>query len=359
MNAVREIVQPEELLTQLESLWTEAGKSDESTENGLLRACSLTWITVVEGDDASVTEVDAMLADVMRMNPARAIVVLLRAGDERGLKGSVSAQCWRPFGSKQQVCIERVLLDTTRAGARDLPAVMRALIVADLPTVLFCRNAHLLTISGIKETSELADRVVVDMAWHRAECRDIWPAMPGFGSLVSDLAWDRIRGYRGAIAEYFDTAANRVALETITAIRVSTRPERPAPEAAYLLAWILGSLGYQQGTGGEWRGPNGTMEAEFLAVGPNGNPADSRIREVAFIAPHQTIRFTVTARELCFAAPDKDSEIVVPVPAFEADTALLSDEMMVEHRRRTFERHLSATIRLFEEPVYLVDEQSH
>lgn len=357
MNAVREVVQPEDLLKQLESLWTEFGKNGESTEAGLLRACSLTWITVLEGDDASVTEVDAMLADVMRMNPARAIVVLLRAGDERGLKGSVSAQCWRPFGSKQQVCIERVLLDTTRAGACDLPAVIRALIVADLPTVMFCRNAHLLTVPGIDETSGLADRVVVDMAWQGAECRDVWPKMPEFGNLVSDLAWDRIRGYRGAIAEYFDTPANRKILESVTRIRVATRPERPAPEAAYLLAWILGSLGYRPAKATEWRNGDATIQAGFTAArAGEPDPSDSRIQGVDFIAAHQTVRFTVAARELSVAAKEDASEIVVPVPAFEPDTALLSDEMMVERRRRTFEHHLGATVRLFEEPVYFADE---
>ncbi|MCL4784641.1 MAG: glucose-6-phosphate dehydrogenase assembly protein OpcA [Bryobacterales bacterium] len=360
MNATREVVQPEKLLTQLESLWTEFGKSGDSAENGLLRACSLTWITVVEGDDASVTEVDAMLADVMRMNPARAIVVLLRQGDERGLKGSVSAQCWRPFGSKQQVCIERVLLDTTRAGACDLPAVIRALIVADLPTVMFCRNAHLLTVPGIKEASGLTDRVVVDMAWHGAECRDVWPRMPEFGNLVSDLAWDRIRGYRGAMAQYFDTPANRELLKDLRAVRVATRPERPAPEAAYLLAWILGSLGYQRANGFEWRKADATVRAGFRAMrGDEPNPADSRIHLVDFIGARETLRFTVAARELSIAETEDASEIVVPVPAFEPDTALLSDEMMVERRRRTFEQHLGATIRLFEEPVYFADEQPH
>lgn len=357
MSAAGEMVQPETLLAQLDALWAEFGTNGDTSDNGLLRACSLTWITVIEGDDASVTAVDAMLSDLMRINPGRAIVVLLREGDERGLKGSVSAQCWRPFGSKRQVCIERVLLDTTRAGACDLPAIMRALIVADLPVVMFCRNAHLLSLPGIDETSRLADRVVVDIAWRGAECRDVWPRMPGFGRFVSDLAWDRIRGYRNAIAEQFDIPANRKILDTLTEIRVSTRPQRPTPEAAYLLAWILGSMGFERGEGLKWRKAAASVKAGFTATKSDSpdNP-NSRVQRVEFVGKHQTVQFTITARELSVEATNGASEIVVPVATVQSDAVLLSEEMVVEHRRRTFEHHLQESIRLFEEPVYFADE---
>lgn len=357
MSAAGEVVQPDTLLAQLDALWAEFGTNGDNSDNGLLRACSLTWITVIEGDDASVTAVDAILSDLMRINPGRAIVVLLREGDQRGLKGSVSAQCWRPFGSKRQVCIERVLLDTTRAGACDLPAIMRALIVADLPVVMFCRNAHLLSLPGIDETSKLADRVVVDIAWRGAECRDVWPRMPDFGRFVSDLAWDRIRGYRNAIAEHFDTPANRKMLDTLTEIRVSTRPQRPTPEAAYLLAWILGSLGFERGEGLEWRKSGASVKAGFTATKSDSadNP-NSRVQRVEFVGIHQTVRFSITVRELSVEATNGASEIVVPVATVQSDTVLLSEEMMVEHRRRTFEHHLQESIRLFEEPVYFADE---
>ncbi|MCW5966298.1 MAG: glucose-6-phosphate dehydrogenase assembly protein OpcA, partial [Bryobacterales bacterium] len=186
----RTSVQPALLLRQLDELWSGFSKGgDETTDGAVVRACSLTWLTVVEGDDQTVSEVDEMLAGVMRVHPSRAVVVLLRDGDARSMKGSVSAQCWRPFGSKQQVCIERILLETTRAGACDLPAVVRALLVADLPVVLFCRHADLLELEGINETSQLADRVVVDIAYQNSACAKLWPRLPGLGRYVSDLSW--------------------------------------------------------------------------------------------------------------------------------------------------------------------------
>ena len=356
MNNGRDVVHPEALLKQLDALWTEFGKGEVDAANGVVRACSLTWITVIEGDSAALAEVDAMLADVMRVHPSRAIVINLRDGEERGLKGSVSAQCWRPFGSKQQVCIERVLLETTRAGACDLPAVIRALIVADLPVVVFCRNAHLLSVPGVAETSSLADRVVVDMAWRETECHDVWPRMPALGKYVSDLAWDRIRGFRRAIAEYFSTASARRILADL-----------PTPEAAYLLTWVLGCMGYRRAADGQnqslrWQKDGTAVEAGFVAapdlpsradVPPGG--AAAVIQAIEFRGGGSSVRFALQAESAATGHGDGNTETIL-VPCVESDTALLSDEMVVEHRRRTFEHHLEETIQLFEEPAYFADE---
>lgn len=358
----RGVVHPEALLKQLDALWTEFGKGEPDAPDGVVRACSLTWITIVEGDHASVAEVDGMLAEVMRVHPSRAIIVHLQEGDERGLKGSVSAQCWRPFGSKQQVCIERVLLETTRAGACDLPAVIRALIVADLPVVVFCRNAHLLAVPGIAETTALADRVVVDMAWRGTECRDLWPRMPKLGRYVSDLAWDRIRGFRRSIAEYFNSAPARQILAELSSVRVLTRAGRPSPEAAYLLTWVLGCLGYQRCENGAapsrtWRKEARVIEAGFVASGAGALEVSAGGMEAIELLGQQAgVRFT-TDPDAAGTAPGRGPRIeTVAVPGVESDTALLSDEMVVEHRRRTFEHHLEETIRLFEEPAYFADE---
>lgn len=368
MSNGRDVVHPEALLKQLDALWTEFGKGEVDAANGVVRACSLTWITVIEGDNAAVAEVDAMLAEVMRVHPSRAIVINLREGEERGLKGSVSAQCWRPFGSKQQVCIERVLLETTRAGACDLPAIIRALIVADLPVVVFCRNAHLLSIPGVAETSSLADRVVVDMAWRETECHDVWPRMPALGKYVSDLAWDRIRGFRRAIAEYFSTTSARRILSDLASVRVETRAGHPTPEAAYLLTWVLGCMGYRRAAEGHessrvWQKEGMTLEAGFVAapeplpgkVLTDGNTL-AVIQAIEFRGGSSAVRFVLHPEAAAASGLGAGDTDTILVPCLESDTALLSDEMVVEHRRRTFEHHLEETIQLFEEPAYLADE---
>lgn len=338
----RSRVQPALLLRQLDELWAGFGKGGDEAAAGVVRACSLTWITVVEGDDAAIRDVDAMLADVMRVHPSRAIVVWLREGDHRSLKGSVSAQCWRPFGSKQQVCIERILLESTRAGACDLPAVIRALLVADLPVVLFCRNADLLQLEGIRETSQMADRVVVDMAYREVSCASLWPRLPGLGRFVSDLAWDRVIAFRRAIAAHFALPVHRPFLNSFTRLEVVTRPHRPAPEAAYLLSWILNSLGFQR-EGTRWHKEGHRLQAGFTSSGNTQDP----LSRVLFCGPNLSLSFVVGGTDTPIG-----TQRLVPVSPPPGDVELLSDEMVVEYRRRTFEQFLPETIRLFEEPPY-------
>jgi|GEM_PF-2436938 len=344
---LRQTVNPEALLSDLNRLWAEFGKgAADNTQGGVVRACSLTWITVVEGDGANVRQVDEMLAEVMRVHPSRAIVVLVRDGEERSLKGSVSAQCWRPFGSKQQVCIERILLETTRAGACDVPAVLRALLVADLPVVLFCPNTHLLGLDGIRESSKMADRVVVDMAFHESQCLDRWPRLPELGRFVSDLAWDRIIRFRRAIAAHFNTVTARALLDNLESLRVGTRDGSPAPEAAYLLSWILHSLGYT-GEGDTWAKGDHRIAAGFAAGGEVSCP----VAFVEFQGANQNIRFVVGGKN-----GSHGKTVVIPLGDTPSDTELLSDEMVVEYRRRSFEQFLPTTISLFTERRYLADE---
>jgi glucose-6-phosphate dehydrogenase assembly protein OpcA len=343
-TAPRQTVKPDVLLKELDKLWAEFGKgAEEGSQGGVVRACTLTWITVVEGDSAKVREADEMLAHVMRVHPSRAVVVLVREGEDRNLKGSVSAQCWRPFGSKQQMCIERILLETTRAGACDVPAVLRALLVADLPVVLYCRNTHLLALDGIRESSRMADRVVVDMAYHETECLDMWPRLPEMGRYVSDLAWDRIIGFRRAIASHFASPQARELLDNLKGVYVGTRKDFPTPESAYLLSWILGCLGYTR-NGDDWVKAGRYLETGFCAA----PIAEQPVSFVEFRGEHQTVRFVPGA-----ANGSEGNLLVIPLGETLSDMELLSDEMVVEYRRRSFEQFLPETIRLFEERRYL------
>jgi hypothetical protein len=347
-------IQPSQLLRELDTLWAEFGKkSDDLASGGVVRACSLTWISVVEGGDAEVQEADEILASVMRVHPSRAILVLLRKDEGRTLKASVSAQCWKPFGSKQQVCIERILIEASRAGACDLPAVIRALLVADLPVVVFCRDPRLLALEGIRETSQMADRVVVDISFRTGCCAHLWPELPGMGRYVSDLAWDRIIGYRRAIASYFATPSRRELLDRLQEVRVYTHAKRPAPEAAYLTSWILGSLGYvndpdgeapKPGAGVRWRNGDRPVEVTFVQASDPG----TRLAAVELRCGDDGVRFVSSG-----GSGGDDRLETIPVGDLPTDTELLSDEMVMEYRKRTFEQFLPPTIQLFEEAPYV------
>jgi hypothetical protein len=67
-------VQPEKILKDLGKLWVDLGTQDE---NGVLRACALTFIVVVqETQDAGV--IGETIAALMHEHPSRAIVIRVR-----------------------------------------------------------------------------------------------------------------------------------------------------------------------------------------------------------------------------------------------------------------------------------------
>ena len=63
----------------------------------------------------------------MREHPSRLVVLRVKPGEEASLSERVFAQCWIPFGGRQQICCEQIEITTTEAGLKDVPAVVRAL----------------------------------------------------------------------------------------------------------------------------------------------------------------------------------------------------------------------------------------
>ena len=67
----------------------------------------MTLIVVVE-EERDAQAIGETLASLMHEHPSRAIVLRVRSGEEPSLSARVFAQCWMPFGSRQQICCEQV-----------------------------------------------------------------------------------------------------------------------------------------------------------------------------------------------------------------------------------------------------------
>src|SRR5947209_19967207 len=97
-------VKPEKILRDLHELWAQLGREQE-TAGGVLRACSMTLLVVAE-DEADAESVRRTLGVLMHSHPSRAIVV--RIVKEAAFDARVFAECWKPFGSTQQICAEGI-----------------------------------------------------------------------------------------------------------------------------------------------------------------------------------------------------------------------------------------------------------
>src|SRR5436190_23704683 len=109
-------IKPEKILKELAKLWVDLAKEEtDKNSAGVLRACAMTLIVAVEErEDAQA--VGETIAELMHEHPSRAIVLDVRKDgvgtdgvpqDGGGqLDARVFAQCWMPFGRRQQICCE-------------------------------------------------------------------------------------------------------------------------------------------------------------------------------------------------------------------------------------------------------------
>ena len=87
-----------------------------------------------------------MIASLMHEHPSRAIVLRIRPGSE--LDARVFAQCWMPFGKRQQICCEQVEITSPEAALGDAASLITGIVVPDLPVVLYLRTPALIGNAG-------------------------------------------------------------------------------------------------------------------------------------------------------------------------------------------------------------------
>ena len=231
----------EQVLKDLRNLWTDLGSREE---HGVLRACAMTLLTA-DREDCDDSAVGETMAQLMHEHPSRAILLRIRADASVPLTARVTAQCWMPFGKRQQICCEQVVLDS---GSEELPAaaaLLRALTVPDLPVVLYCRDHGLLGVAGFAEIVPLASKVILDgrTADGAREVLDRLSGLERRGIRSADLAWAALTPWREAVAEIFDDPAARKAMYGLEDVRILYAHADDPVAAWYMGGWFMHVLG--------------------------------------------------------------------------------------------------------------------
>lgn len=315
-------IQAEKLLRELDDVWVSLGKDQRDT-GGVLRACAMTLVTMV---DAGPQRPDAAetVAELMHDHPARAIVV--RVGGEGELSAHTTAQCWMPFGRRQQICCEQIEIAAPGGSLEDVPAVLRGLMVPDLPVVLWIRNAALLQHPEIDPFLALAHKVIVesrgyaDTAGLIAKLKSISKS----GISVADLAWTRITRWRETLARVFDDAARGDALRSAREATVRHSPPAPGPAALYLATWI-----------GQALPSTANVRLEMASGGTAW-----QIQEVRASGEYATV--AIRRREKGFVEIEAGSSFSGAVFQQLRETDLLREELSIVSRDVVFERVLAA-----------------
>lgn len=232
-------VHAERILRELTDLWASLAKEQgkQSAQSGVLRACSMTLIVAAE-DEGDTAGVEQTLAELMHSHPSRAIV--LRPGlAGGGLDSRVFAQCWMPFGSRQQICCEQIEITVPEDALDQASRVILGLLAPDLPAVLWCRGRRWFERAGFEQLYPLIRKLVIDSCSFGDDQRafTLIDELRGKGPVVADLAWTRLTAWREMIAGAFEGPAAKTA-EAVREIVLEFYGDAPSVSVLYLGAWL-------------------------------------------------------------------------------------------------------------------------
>jgi glucose-6-phosphate dehydrogenase assembly protein OpcA len=234
-------VQPESILKELAHLWVGLGHEEDANAagQGVLRACAMTLV-IATGERDDPQSLGETIADLMPQHPSRVIVLRLSSSTGNELESRVFAQCWRPFGRRQQICCEQVEITASPSRFPDLPKLILGLTVPDLPVVLWLRGVLIGEHPEFRQVLGLPDKVIVDSAHFADPAKGLENvrALNQRGWNVADLEWTRLTPWRENVAHIFDDQQNRQALTEIEHARISYTGDAPPVSAHYLRAWL-------------------------------------------------------------------------------------------------------------------------
>ena len=236
-------VRPERILKDLRTLWVDLGREEPA---GVLRACAMTLVVVVEEErDAQV--IGETIASLIHEHPSRAIVLRVRKGHKPCLTARVFAQCWMPFGSRQQICCEQVEMVSSLASFSDASSVLRGLLVPDLPVVIYCPSEALWPLPEFAALLPLGSKLIID-----SDNMEQGPSALSFlqglprtaGFRKADLMWARITPWREAISQIFEDPARMRCAFNLEEVQILYHSRFGEPSSVYYLAgWFMSVLG--------------------------------------------------------------------------------------------------------------------
>lgn len=237
-------IQPERILKELAELWVSLGKeSDHGQSSGVLRACAMTLITLVE-EAEDTSDVWATMAALMPDHPSRAMVIRFKPSAGRELASRVFSQCWMPFGHRRQICCEQIEISASDASLDDLAAVVLPLTVPDLPVILWCRSARVFELPDFSHVAKIANKLLLDSSAFPNSTAILAKIAQRVneGRVMGDLAWTRLTQVRELISQIFEGRTYLQRLPKIAELKVSFGGSVPPTGAYYLVAWLLDCL---------------------------------------------------------------------------------------------------------------------
>ena len=358
-------VSAEAIESALTAAWTEANASADPTHPAV-RASVLTLVVGVASPQIASGALD-VVARLAQVHPARTVILLPGNGaDGAELQAWYSTGCGATEETDLVLCGEQIVLAANASGSHHLPTLTEQLLLTDLPSFFWwvgdlAPSTELL----FERLTELADRVIVDSSLFQglgaAMARLHWlTGRRHQPCAVSDLSWAALTPWRELLAQFFDSPTLRpyqARLDRLTIAYAPSGAEGPA-QAALLLGWLVGCLGWQAETplvnlGGQITEQLKRADGQRvqISLGPVEGDGVAGLRRVTLAAGEAASIVVAREPDGVHALTEAD---VTGIPTlrrivrFEtpAPTKLLTDELMLFRRDRVYEDALAKVVAL-------------
>jgi glucose-6-phosphate dehydrogenase assembly protein OpcA len=320
-------LQPEAILKELGQVWAGIAQGADPAKAATLRACAMTLIVATQ-ESHDRTLIDETIAKLMHEHPCRAIVLILSDQPGQPVQARAVAQCWMPFGTRQQICSEQIEIRASIHGLDEIHAALLGLLVPDLPVVLWCwGGVDFMRLPQFQPILRLPDKIIVDSdfgfgtdgsALSRVERR------LAAGLNVADLNWTRLTRWREEVARLFDTPREVQEFGRVRSVEIAFGTARSVLAPLYLGGWFRTC----------W-GPDFPVDLKRL-----DEPCEIRSVRVAGGAE---AALDLTSRSLERHVGDLDSCVMFPALT---DYDLLREELRIVGRDSVFERVVTEARRL-------------
>ncbi|MGI9065615.1 MAG: glucose-6-phosphate dehydrogenase assembly protein OpcA [Pyrinomonadaceae bacterium] len=245
---------------QLAELWKQTSDDRETDDEAAVLRARVANLLVFVSTDELLEEVHQMLPELTAIHPSRVLMMLGDRGAadldiEMGV-GSLLQTDKR--GGRKRLCCEEVTLKAQGNFVVELPSATLPLLVSDLTTFLWWRDAVQVTDKVFDTLLRATDRLVIDSAEFenpRANLGEInklfaQENQKGQGQVgISDLNWARLTLWRGLLADFYDVPAYQERLDEIDYVRIDyVAPERQpttvATQALLIAGWLASRLGW-------------------------------------------------------------------------------------------------------------------
>ena len=246
-------------------------------------------LLVFVSNDAALDDLHQMLGELTAIHPSRVLAMLgAREATDQDIEMSVESICQtdKRTGAKRLSC-EEITLKAFGKFVIELPSAALPLLMPDLATFLWWRNAPHLSDKVLDKLLRATDRLVIDSLEFTnppvdlSETNKLFSAKEYDHVGVSDLNWARLTFWRELLADFYDVASYRTWLDGVDSVEIDYVAADPqglsvAPQALLFAGWLASRLEWRLAEERTVQEDSETLSFKFYCAARGDDPAGQR-----------------------------------------------------------------------------------